>query len=252
VSGRQVTGTFNIAPTCGATVVTLAAFSKASPGYVFPQTLVTTDTGTFGPGTGYTLTLLLPACGFNQIDLVEDLTPADLPQTLTADFAHSELENHYNRAGAFSDVECPGQGAASPRTIGYWKNHASCASSNGNQAPVLDQMLAIGPIQFGSLTIDTCQEAVAILNKSDVLSGKKRASDPAYNMAAQLLGAILNERAGAVSCANVANAISAGQTLLTAVGFTGTGATTMTPAQAAQANALASFLDDFNNGNNVC
>ena len=86
--------------------MTLAAFSKASPGYVFPQTLVATATGSFAPGQGYMLTFLLPSCGFNQIDLIENLTPADLPPILTKDFSHSVLEDDYNRDFAFSDVVC--------------------------------------------------------------------------------------------------------------------------------------------------
>ena len=32
------------------------------------------------------------------------------------------------------------------KTIGFWKNWASCASSKGKQGPVLDETLALAPI----------------------------------------------------------------------------------------------------------
>ena len=86
-------------------------------------------------------------------------------------------------------------------TIGFWRNWASCAKSNGKQNPVLDQTLASfgWRVYIGNLFVDTCQEAVRILSKQDVGSGKQKSSDPAFNMAAQLLAAKLNaSRAGCV------------------------------------------------------
>ncbi|HET7486612.1 MAG TPA: hypothetical protein VFJ85_01690 [Acidimicrobiales bacterium] len=140
-------------------------------------------------------------------------------------------------------------------TIGFWKNWASCSSSNGKQKPVLDQTLALadqsGGITLGLLTLHAsdCAKAVAILNKSDIVTGKKMASDPANNMAAQLLAAKLNVVAGAGLCPAATQAIADGSALLTAIGFTGTGkyANTMTSAQIAQANSLAATLDAYNN-----
>ena len=141
------------------------------------------------------------------------------------------------------------------RTIGFWKNWASCSASKGKQKFVLDQTLTAadgsGGITLGLLTLHStdCAKAVSILNKSDIVSGKKMASDPAYNMAAQLLAAKLNVVAGAGTCAAATTAITDGSALLTAIGFTGTGKylPSMTPAQVAQANALASTLDAYNN-----
>ena len=72
-------------------------------------------------------------------------------------------------------------------TIGFWRNWASCSKSNGKQEPVLDQTLASfagGGVYIGNLFVDTCQEAVRILSKQDVGSGKQKSSDPAFNMAA--------------------------------------------------------------------
>jgi hypothetical protein len=142
-------------------------------------------------------------------------------------------------------------------TIGFWKNWASCSGSKGGQKPVLDQTLASFPIASGQTThgvvigklyVDTCAEAVAILNKTD-LSGKKQSSDAAYNLAAQLLAAKLNVQAGAGVCGPVTIAIAQAQALLYTINFNGTGTylKKMSPTQAALANCLATWLDDYNN-----
>jgi hypothetical protein len=137
------------------------------------------------------------------------------------------------------------------RTIGFWKNWTSCASSNGNQAPVLDQTLAAagGHILIGLLDVDTCVEAVRILNKSTVGTGKKMSSDPAFGLAAQLLAAKLNVAAGAGVCPLAITAINDAQALLAAIAFNGNTHGAMSAAQIALANSLASTLDRYNNDN---
>jgi hypothetical protein len=144
-------------------------------------------------------------------------------------------------------------------TIGFWKNWSSC--TGGRQKPVLDQTLATFPIATGQTThglfigklyVDTCAEAVAILNKSDVVTGKKMASDPAYNLAAQLLATELNFQAGAGKCPAAVTAEQQGQALLSKYNFNGTGSYTagankMSPADATLANQLAQKLDAYNN-----
>src|SRR4051812_21892833 len=109
---REISVFFDVAPGCAATRVTLAAYSKAAPGYVFPQNLAATATGSFVPGTRYVLSVVLPPCGFDQIDLLENLTPSDLPDPLTLE--NSTTFDHYIRVGTFrgffSDVPCEGQG----------------------------------------------------------------------------------------------------------------------------------------------
>jgi hypothetical protein len=146
------------------------------------------------------------------------------------------------------------------RTIGYWKNWSSCAQSNGKQ---YDKAVAAGnfdktldgnlPQTIGDLNVDTCLEAIAILDKSDIVSGKKMASDPAYNLAAQLLAAKLNITAGAGFCTDATNTIALAQALLDAINFTGTGAykASMTPTQITNANNYAGILDSYNN-NTLC
>jgi hypothetical protein len=116
---------------------------------------------------------------------------------------------------------------------------------------VTDAVLASfagGGTAIGDLFVDTCSEAVAILDKSK-LDGTKMGSDAAYGLAAQLLAAKLNVQAEAVTCGGATGAIADGQALLDAIGFDGTG----TYLKASSANrtlalAIAGTLDDYNNG----
>lgn len=142
------------------------------------------------------------------------------------------------------DNHTPGDG----RTIGYWKNWSgSC--NGGRQADSLGTYLGAG-IAVGNLFVDqTCAEAVPILNKSDIVSGKKMASNPAYNMAAQFLAAKLNVAKGVATCTKVANTLVSAQALLVAVNFVGTGTPSMTKPQQTAANTYASILDNYNNNN---
>jgi hypothetical protein len=142
------------------------------------------------------------------------------------------------------------------RTIGFWKNWASCASSKGNQKPVLDQTLSAAGsagITIGTLILHTsdCLKAVRLLDKSTIDKGTKMASDPAFGLAAQLLAAKLNIVAGAGSCPSAVSAINDGQTLLAAVHFNGITHDKLSATQASQANALATTLDKYNN-NTLC
>ena len=134
------------------------------------------------------------------------------------------------------------------RTIGFWKNWSSC--SKGNQKPVLDQTLAKAEpsgITIGILTLHgsasnpntapDCLKAVRLLDKSTIDSGKKSASDPAFNMAAQLSAAKLNLVAGAGSCPAAVSAINSGQALLAAIHFNGITHDKMSAAQSSQANS---------------
>jgi hypothetical protein len=156
------------------------------------------------------------------------------------------------------------------RTIGYWKNWASC--SKGKQDPVLDYVLsrfgvaqpALPPdpipspvpaitqgVNFGTLNINTCAEATSILDKSTT-GGVKKASHPAYNMAAQLLAVKLNIQAGAAPRCIQAYVIEA-EALLIAIGFNGVGSPTYSVTQGNRMNTLATYFDRYNNGDqNLC
>jgi hypothetical protein len=157
------------------------------------------------------------------------------------------------------------------RTIGFWKNWASCKTSGGKQAPVLDQTLAKAeptgivisatsgsyPAFGGALLVlhgstatpnaaPSCAKAVNLLNKQD-FNGAKKASDPAFNLAAQLLAAELNYTAGAAKTTAATDAINAAVKLLGKYQFTGTTHTAISTADAATMNSLASILDTYNN-----
>ena len=156
-------------------------------------------------------------------------------------------------------------------TIGFWKNWASC--SGGGQKPVLDQTLAkaeptgevisatsgmypaFGPTFYLVLHGSTgtpnkapdCLKAVRLLDKSRIDTGKKMASDPAFNLAAQLLAAELNYTAGAGKTPTATNAINQAVLLLGKYQFNGKTHTTISAADATTMNNLAKILDDYNN-----
>jgi hypothetical protein len=154
-------------------------------------------------------------------------------------------------------------------TIGYWKNWASCKTSGGKQAPTLDKtlygflpngiqvgnVLSIVPGHtsaksfFGQNPASTadCAHAVSLLGKQN-FGGKNMASDPLFNMAAQLVAAELNLAAGAYTCPAVVSAVASANTLLSNHNFVGSGYTTnLTSAESTLANSLATRLDNYNN-----
>ena len=146
-----------------------------------------------------------------------------------------------------------------PRTIGYWKNWNSCSPGNQAETAARNGGAAAGfflvedllPITIGQLALDTCDEAVNILDKRQVDGGKKMANDAAYGLAAQLLAAKLNIAANAASSTEVLAKIGEADALLTDIGFDGTGdylgPKSGNPLRDA-AQACADFLDMYNNG----
>jgi hypothetical protein len=152
-------------------------------------------------------------------------------------------------------------------TIGYWKTHASCTSSSTKKETALDrQLLASGGIlrqskivslvnglfglygQTATATVD-CAHAVSLLDKRDFTTANtKKASDPLFNMAAQLVAVEVNLAAGAYTCGAVSNAVTTAEGLLGKYKFTGFGYTgTVSKADATLANTTATKLDDYNN-----
>jgi hypothetical protein len=159
-------------------------------------------------------------------------------------------------------------------TIGFWKNWASCAISSGKgQKPVLDQTMAAAeptgivvaatsgtyPAFGATLYLvlhDTdpradvasdCLKAVRLLDKSTTNTGKKMASDPAFNLAAQLVAAELNYTALSGKTGAATTAIIAAVRLLGSYQFNGVTHTTISAADAALMNQYAKTLDDYNN-----
>jgi hypothetical protein len=147
-------------------------------------------------------------------------------------------------------------------TIGFWKNWASCSSSNGSRKPVLDQTLALAdplvvaatsgsypafaPMFYLVLHAGDCTKAVDLLNKS-TFSGKKMASDPAFNLAAQLVAAELNYTAGAGQKPSVTLAITRAVLILGKYGFNGSTHGKISSTDANTMNSLATTLDNYNN-----
>lgn len=160
-------------------------------------------------------------------------------------------------------------------TIGFWKNWASCANSNGGKKPVLDQTLAAATAAGTGIVVSAtggtypgfggtkylvlngstatpnaapdCSKAVALLNKSN-FAGKKLASDPAFNLAAQLVAAELNYAAGAGKTGTATTAITQAVLILGKYHFDGTGYTgKISAADATTMNNLATILDNYNN-----
>jgi hypothetical protein len=154
-------------------------------------------------------------------------------------------------------------------TIGYWKNWASCTKSALKSRNSLDQALFAygsnglvvaadnGGYPLFAPTYDLrlfagsnrnaatdCAKAVALLNKS-TFTGKKMASDPAFNMAAQLVAAELNYASGAGT--TVTATINQAVRLLGKYNFNGNAHTSIGAADAAAMNALAKTLDKYNN-----
>lgn len=152
-----------------------------------------------------------------------------------------------------------------PRTIGYWKNWNRC--TNGGQADTADAnggsvagfwlLEDVLPIMLGNLNVDSCMMGTALLNKTDIArSKKKRASDAAYGMAAQLLAAKANHVARAETCPAVIDAMNDADKLLSDIGFDGQGSY-LSPKDSKrdpnktlrmEANSLAATLDEYNNG----
>jgi len=120
-------------------------------------------------------------------------------------------------------------GGGEPRSASYWliwnscalDNQSSVAASNGGREAgwvILDDLLQDPGLTLGDLAIESCQQAVSLLNLLD-LDGQDRSTDSAYQLARALLVAQLNLFAGAESCPAVDQAVLAGHLLLSGLAF---------------------------------
>jgi uncharacterized repeat protein (TIGR01451 family) len=263
----QVVKTVNGAPPTGAQSFTFQIRQGAST----TAAGTTLETGTATAVNGGVInfaTTLVPATSYQLCEQVMPgwmttlgppffsvFNPSGDNSVVCADFTVSPGES---KSFAIANVPPPG-GLA--RGIGFWKNWASCANSKGNQKPVLDLTLQLSDIAVGSLLLhdgnpdpnvaSDCGQAYRLLSKQNINAGQNMATDPAFNLAAQLLAAKLNVEAGAGVCAAAINAINAAQTLLAGINFNGVTHTAMTAAQGSEANRLATTLDMYNN-NTLC
>jgi hypothetical protein len=174
-------------------------------------------------------------------------------------------------------------------TIGFWKNWASCAGSKGGQKPTLDLALGIASANTtnppGGLVVSAqnagsgwpnyapafylvlkgdptstqdnikpapgCAAAVNLLDKRTT-GGVKQASDPLFNMTAQLIAAELNRYMGAAVSGTTITNINRAVLLDGKYSFNGATYTPkLTAADTTLANCLATQLDNYNNGRTV-
>ena len=230
------------------------------------STGIVTFSGTFTPGTYQLCEVEMPVGYNNNISGFTPLGAVAEGGDNSTECIDITLVSGANGPGGITGVPDPINNINNPpsgdaRTIGYWKNWSECSGGNQyNKALARNELnttlnfylptgLQNSIYPFGDIAGPlTCTQAVRLLGKSDMNSGKKQASDPAYNLAAQLLAAKLN-LAATGACADAVTAINAAQALLAAIDFTGTGTykNKMSPAQVTQANTLARTLDDFNN-----
>ena len=231
---------------------------------------VITFPGTFAPGAYNLCEVGMPVDWTNNFDGYTPLGATQEGGDNATECIDITLVSGANGPGGITGVPNPIDNINNPptgaaRTIGYWKNWSSCtggkqyikAQQRGELFTTLDFYLPTGLTNsiypFGDIVGPlSCAQAVNLLSKSNMNTGKKMASDPAYNLAAQLLAAKLN-LAATGACADAIAAINAAQQLLADINFTGTGSykSTMTAQQISSANTLAGTLDDFNN-NELC
>jgi hypothetical protein len=154
------------------------------------------------------------------------------------------LDLALGRASA-ATTDPPGGLVASARNPGsLWPNYAS----------VWDLILKGNPLSTVNniLPATDCSGAVNLLNKSTKDGKKKMASDPLFNMTAQLIAAELNRYMGAgisgITIINVDRAVL----LNGKYKFDGlTYAPKLTAADTNTANCLATQIDNYNNGRPV-
>ncbi|MEJ2210683.1 MAG: hypothetical protein P8129_16820 [Anaerolineae bacterium] len=147
------------------------------------------------------------------------LTPTPIPP----DDAFSDLPDEARAA----------RGGGQPRTAGYWalwntcapENRAEVAAANGGRQAgwiLVDDLLADPGIQLGNYLVPACQEALALL-QGRTADGEE-SGDPIYGLAAVLLAAELNMRAGGETCPIAEEAAVGGHMVLDSAGFDGSGA----------------------------
>ena len=225
-------------------------------------TVLATGTATAGNGGTFTFNVKVAPGTYQLCEAVQAGFGSSLlsdPSHFILDQATSEDDNEWvcipitvtagNKTTVNVNNTRPPGGMA--KTIGFWKSHATCAGNNANSArpnatALNDTLGALGSVLVGDLTVDTCQEAVSILNKS-TLSGRKQASNPLYNFAAQYLAYKLNLQAGAGDCGAAATAAAAGQALLDSYNFNGVSTPKPNKTDSALLNSYEKVLDDYNN-----
>jgi len=157
-------------------------------------------------------------------------------------------------------LEVPDISTGDPRTAGYWLIWNSCAPGsmaetarlNGGREKgwiILDDLLADPGIVLGDYRVDNCASALELLN-GRMLDGTQ-VKDPVYTLAAALLTAELNRRAGAENCQAIEAAAAASHVILAGAGFNGMGeySPALPPEEVEAIPVLTESLAQYNLGN---
>lgn len=148
-------------------------------------------------------------------------------------------------------------GGGDPRPPGYWAvwntcapdNRAAEAAANGGQAAgwlLVDDVLADPGIGLGDHLLASCDESVALLQGLDGAGGET--SDPAFELAGQLLAAELNLTAGAETCPVADEAVVGAHLLLSTANFDGVSTSPLDAEAGGAAPQLIDLLGSYNAG----
>jgi hypothetical protein len=148
-------------------------------------------------------------------------------------------------------------GGGGPRPPAYWAEWNTCApdsradeaAANGGRGAgwiLVDDLLADPGVQLGDHLLGTCDEAVALLQGRTAGGGET--SDPAYQLAAQLLAAELNLIAGAENCPIAEEVVFGAHLILSTSGFDGTRTSLLDPEAYGAAPQLTELLRAYNLG----
>jgi hypothetical protein len=147
---------------------------------------------------------------------------------------------------------------SSPRGIGWWKNWGGCAVRGranvvgARETAVVRRSIrhSSGMYPVGGIDGMTCEQATHLLSKQD-FDGNMKANDAAYNLAAQLVAAKLNQVAGAPVPVCIADAIVEASAMLAGLNFTGAGdylGPRTSGAARSAALSLGGLLERYNDG----
>ncbi len=148
-------------------------------------------------------------------------------------------------------------GGGDPRPPGYWavwntcapdNRSAEAAASGGREAGwlLVDDVLADPGIGLGDHLLGSCEESVALLQGLSGAGGET--SDPAFELAGQLLAAELNLTAGAETCAVADEAVVGAHLLLSTANFDGVSASLLDAEAGGAVPRLVELLAVYNSG----
>jgi hypothetical protein len=152
-------------------------------------------------------------------------------------------------------------GGGEPRTAGYWLLWNSCAAENNAETAIanggreagwylVDDFLVDPGIKLGGLTVETCPQAIQLLQTQDG-NGIDQSEKLDFRLASALLATELNLSAKAESCPAVIDAVLGSMQLLNELGFDGIQTDLMAAADEKQKADVSIFLvslEKYNQG----